>query len=74
MNTPTEIGSATVQVWVRNDARRRSFEKAMAEIDEAMIQNDIAYYTRNHPKPWFRDAIRKWWKGTEEGGKDGTLE
>jgi len=64
MTAPTEIGSATVQVWVRKEKERRAIEANRRAFDEEWWR--IVYPpipVPDIPKPWLRDAIRKWWKG-----------
>ena len=63
MTTPSEIGSATVQVWARKRKARA------ADLDDRffsmLARNDAINKALGPPKPWIQDAIRKWWKGGE---------
>lgn len=63
----SELGSATVQGW----ARRTKEKTARIDAEMDRIDADCERLLRNlHPKPWLREAIRKWWSETWLGWRD----
>ena len=54
-----ELGSATVQVWVRKRASDSAVRLAVFDAKEALM----AQGNPPPPKPWLRDWIRGWWEG-----------
>lgn len=59
----TELGSATVQVWVRKKNER--IASRLAEFDRS--DTKAALWLERNPPPYkprlLRSVIRKWWQG-----------
>ena len=79
MTAPTEIGSATGELWARKEAVRkaqelRTFALRQGQYDRERAERKAESAVRDaenrrladRHKPWVQDAIRKWWKGEEK--------